>query len=95
MEWMERINQAIETLEKHKKCLGTKCVAKCADCEWAQGDDEVIDAIDIAIADVERHRPRVIDVEEIPDLDYDVPVPLWMERRCGDCDLGCDPIIVT
>lgn len=95
MEWKERINQAIETLEKHKKCLGSDCDLKCDNCTWKLMDEEVIDAIDIVIADVERHRPRVIDVEEIPDLDYDAPVPLWMERRAGEFDWGCDPIIVT
>lgn len=95
MEWNKRINQAIETLKKRKKCLGSECDLKCDNCTWKLMDDEVIDAIDIVIADVERHRPRVIDMEEIPDLDYDAPTPLWMERRCGDVDLGCDPVIVT
>lgn len=95
MEWEERINQAIETLGKYRKCLGSEYDLKCDGCAWALIDDEVIDAIDIVIADVERHRPRVIDVGEIPDLDYDAPVPLWMERRDGDFDWGCDPIIVT
>ena len=96
MEWKDHVKRATETLEKHKKCLGTECDAKCANCEGHKGTtDEVIDAIDIVIADIERHTPRMIDVEEIPDLDYDAPVVMWMERRCGDHDWGCEPIIVT
>lgn len=89
-------------MDKREKAIkGLECCREnhsCAGCPYEKGDTDSACITDLerdALEMLKAHTPRVIDVEEIPDLDYDAPVPLWMERRCGDVDWGCDPVIVT